>query len=197
MFALSAFLAVPLARAQLGVSAGLNFDRLGDIRTQSSSATFDNATGYHFGIFYDLGAAPISVRPGIFVRNAGDIDWNVTGAVQSFDLTLIEIPIDVRVPLLQAPLLKPYVLAGPVVSFPRSDDEDVKDSLEDLLVSGSVGVGVEVTVPALGLRLFPELRYAFGLSRFLKDSFSVGGVEFDVEDQTRLNSVMLRLGVGL
>jgi hypothetical protein len=188
---------VPSVMAQLGIAAGLNFDRLGDIRTQSSSATFDNATGYHFGIFYDLGASPISVRPGIFILNAGDIYWNLTGAVRSFDLTLIEIPIDVRVPLLHAPLVNPYVLAGPVVSFPRSDVEAVKDSFEDLLVSGSVGVGVEVTVPAMGLKLFPELRYAFGLSRFMKDSFSVEGVDFDVEDQTRLNAVMLRLGVGL
>lgn len=195
--ALSLCLAAPRAHAQLGVAAGLNFDRLGDIRTQSASATFDNATGYHIGVFYDLGSAPIAVRPGVFLRNAGDIDWDVTEAGESFSLTLIELPIDVRVPVLHAPLLKPYILGGPVVSFPRSDNDEVEDTFEDLLISGSVGVGVEVTVPAIGLRLFPELRYSFGLSRFMKDSFSVGGVEFDVEDQTRLNAVMLRLGVGL
>ena len=73
----------------------------------------------------------------------------------------------------------------------------MEDAFEDLLISGSVGVGVEVALPAIGLRLFPELRYSFGLSRFMKDSFSVGGIEFDVEDHTRLNAVMLRLGVGL
>ena len=190
-------LSVPGAYAQLGVAAGLNFDRLGAIRTQSSAATFDNATGYHFGVFFDLGAAPITVRPGVFIRNAGDIDWNVTGVTESFSLTLIEVPIDVRIPILHAPLLKPYILGGPVVSFPRSDNDDVEDTFEDLLLSGSIGVGVEVTVPAIGLRLYPELRYAFGLSRFMKDSFSVGGLDFDVEDPTRLNSVMLRIGVGL
>ncbi len=193
---LACLLAVP-ASGQLGVAAGLNFDRLGDIRTGSASTTFDNATGYHFGVFYDLGAAPISVRPGVYIRNAGDVDWNPTGTVESFDLTLIEIPVDVRVPLLHNPLLKPYVLAGPVVSFPRSDNEDVEDSFEDFLLSGSVGIGVEMSVPAIGLRLFPELRYAFGLSSFLKDSFAVRGVEFVVEEPTRLSAVMLRLGVDL
>ena len=189
--------AVPAAHAQLGVAAGLNFDRLGDISTQSGAANFDNATGYHFGVFFDLGALPIAVRPGVFIRKAGDVDWNVTGVVQSFDLTLIEVPIDVRIPLLQAPLLKPYILGGPVVSFPRSNRDEIQDSFEDFLLSGSIGVGVEVKVPAIGLRLYPEVRYAFGVSRFMKDSFTIGGVSFDAEDSTRLSAVMVRLGVGL
>ncbi len=194
---LLALVVSPDARAQLGVAAGLNFDRLGDISTQSGSSTFDNATGFHVGVFFDLGSAPISIRPGVFLRNAGDVEWNVTGVSESFGLTMIEIPVDVRVPLLHAPLLKPYVLAGPVVSFPRSDNDDVEGAFEDLLLSASVGVGIEVTVPIAGLRLYPELRYAFGISRFMKETFTVGGVEFDVEDPTRLNAVMLRLGVGL
>lgn len=189
--------AVPAAHAQLGVAAGLNFDRLGDISTQSGAANFDNATGYHFGVFFDLGALPIAVRPGVFIRKAGDVDWNVTGVVESFDLTLIEVPIDVRIPLLQAPLLKPYLLGGPVVSFPRSNRDEIQDSFEDFLLSGSIGVGVEVKVPAIGLRLYPEVRYAFGVSRFMKDSFTIGGVSFDAEDSTRLSAVMVRLGVGL
>jgi hypothetical protein len=188
---------VPAARAQLGVAAGLNFDRLGDISTQSGAANFDNATGYHFGVFFDLAALPIAVRPGVFIRKAGDVDWNVTGVVQSFDLTLIEVPIDVRIPLLQAPLLKPYLLGGPVISFPRSKEDEIQDSFEDFLLSGSIGVGVEVKVPAIGLRLYPEVRYAFGVSRFMKDSFTIGGVNFDAEDSSRLSAVMVRLGVGL
>ncbi len=179
------------------MAAGLNFDRLGDISTQSGATNFDNATGYHFGVFFDLGALPIAVRPGIFIRKAGDVDWNVTGVVQSFDLTLIEVPIDVRIPLLQAPLLKPYILGGPVVSFPRSNRDEIQDSFEDFLLSGSIGFGVEVKVPAIGLRLYPEVRYAFGVSRFMKDSFTIGGVNFDAEDSTRLSAVMVRLGVGL
>ena len=197
VLALLLLVSAPAAHAQLGLAAGLNFDRLGDISTQSGSATFDNATGYHFGVFFDLGAAPIAVRPGVFVRNAGDVEWDVTGVTRSFDLTLIEVPVDVRVPVLQAPLVRPYLLGGPVFSFPRSDDDDAQESLEDLLISGSVGVGVEVTLPGIGVTLFPELRYAFGISKFVKDSFSVGGVDFNVEDHTRLNTVMLRVGVGL
>jgi len=183
--------------AQLGIAAGLNFDRLGDISTQSGSANFDNATGYHVGLFYELGAAPISVRPGVFIRKAGDVKWDITGSSEEFDLTLIEVPVDVRVPLLHAPLVKPYIVGGPVVSFPKSNDDDAQHAFEDLLLSGSLGVGVEVHVPVIGLTLFPELRYAFGLSRFMKDAITVGGVEFNVEDQSRLNAVMLRVGVGL
>jgi len=41
-----------LARlAQIGVGAGLNFNDLDDIEAGSVDATFDNATGYHFGVF--------------------------------------------------------------------------------------------------------------------------------------------------
>jgi len=50
------------SHAQLGVAAGLNFDRLSDIDAGSRSATFDNATGYHVGVFYDLGLGPPGVR---------------------------------------------------------------------------------------------------------------------------------------
>lgn len=184
----------PIAHAQLGVAAGLNFDRLGDISTQSGSTAFDNATGYHFGVFFDLGAAPISVRPGIFIRRAGDLEWELGGVSQTFDLTLIEIPVDVRVPLLAAPLVTPYLLAGPVVSIPRLGDDEV---FENLLLSGSIGVGVAIRVPVAGLRLYPELRYAFALSHYIKDTVTVAGVQFDVEEQSRLNAFMLRLGVGL
>ncbi len=186
-----------LAHAQLGVAGGLNFDSFGDIETTSARGTFDNATGYHFGVFFDLSAAPIAVRPGVFIRDAGEVAFRLQETDQKFSLSFIEVPIDIRVPLLHAPLVSPYVLAGPVLSFPRSGNDEFDDSLEDLAISGSVGAGVKVTVPGAGLRLYPELRYAFGLSGFLKDSFEVGGVTFAAENTVRLNAVMLRLGVGL
>ncbi len=185
------------AHAQVGIAGGLNFDSFGDIETTSAKGTFDSATGYHFGVFFDLNAAPIAVRPGVFIRDAGEVAFRLQQTDQKFSLTFIEVPIDVRIPLLQAPLVSPYLLGGPVFSFPRSGNEEFDNSLEDLAISGSVGAGVSIMVPGAGIRLYPELRYAFGLSGFLKDSFEVAGVTVAAENTVRLSAVMLRLGIGL
>ncbi len=107
-------------------------------------------------------------------------------------MTLLEIPIDVRyrMPL---PFLTPYVMAGPVLRFP-SGDEAIKDNLKEFSLAGSLGVGVEVSL--LGLRLYPELQYTFGVTEFTK-GFEVGGVEINPDARQHLNVVMLRVGVAL
>ena len=67
----------PPAQAQLGVSAGLNFDSAGDIETTTNTnenETLDNATGYHIGVVYDLGLGPVNLRPGLLYRNVGSYD---------------------------------------------------------------------------------------------------------------------------
>lgn len=188
---------VGTAHAQLGVAGGLNFESLGDIQAGSAKGTFENATGYHVGVFFDLNAAPVAVRPGIFIRDVGEVAFRFNETSEKVNLSFIEVPVDVRVPLLAAPLVKPYLLAGPVLSFPRSSDKEFDDSLEDISVSATVGAGVQVTIPAVGLRLFPELRYAFGISGFLKDTIEVGGVSVGAEDSVTASAFMIRLGVGL
>ena len=68
----------PPVQAQLGVSAGLNFDSAGDIETTANTSeneTLDNATGYHIGVVYDLGLGPINLRPGLLYRNVGSYDF--------------------------------------------------------------------------------------------------------------------------
>lgn len=138
--------AAPTARAQLGIAGGLNFETIGDVKTTAATGTFDNATGYHIGIFYDLNTAFIAVRPGVFIRDVGEVAFRLKQAGEKVNLSFIEIPVDVRVPLLAAPLVKPYLLAGPVLSFPRSSDKEFDSSLEDLSVSATIGAGVQVAI---------------------------------------------------
>lgn len=182
------------ARAQggLGVVAGLNFNELGDIQTGNMDATFDNASGWHVGIFYDLPLGPLAVRPGIRYMDAGAIfesdNFNLRDDVK---VSLIEIPLDVRIRL-GLPFVKPYVMAGPVLRFPAGNDTD---RLKEFSFAGGLGAGIELGLG--GVRLFPELRYTFGISRFTKESYKLGGVTLTPDDNQQLNAIMLSLGVGL
>ncbi len=179
--------------AQLGVAAGLNFDEFSDI-SGSRKATFDNASGYHVGVFYDLSLAAVGLRIGAFYRDVGDVDVSLEGVDDAFALNMIDVPVDIRFNFTSTPILKPYLLAGPVFSFPSSDDDDYQDALEDVSISGNVGAGLAFNLGSI--RFYPEVRYAIGVSRFMKDSFSIGAVDFETDEVQRQNSVMLRLGIG-
>ncbi|MBO6575736.1 MAG: PorT family protein [Rhodothermales bacterium] len=187
-------LAVPTAQAQLGVAAGLNFESVSDLRSQSLESTYGNATGYHAGVFLDVGAGAVALRLGAFYRELGEFDVTVQNVRSTVDVSALDFPVDLRFQVLPTPVVSPYILGGPVFSIPRSTDEDYDESLESISVSGNVGFGLEVS--AGGLTLLPEFRYAIGVSPFIKDQFTVGGRTFVAEkNDQRSNSVMLRLGL--
>jgi hypothetical protein len=54
-------------------------------------------------------------------------------------------------------------------------------------------VGVEIGL--VGFRLYPELKYTFGITRFTDEEFRIGA--FEADDDQRLNAIMLSLGIGL
>lgn len=180
------------AYAQLGVAAGLNYDDLSDI-SGSRSATYENSTGYHFGVFFDTDSSPIALRLGAYYRDMGDVELDLGEFGQVFDLSLLDVAADVRFAVLPLPVVKAFVSAGPVVSFPSSSNDEYKESLESATVSGNVGAGLAISLG--GMTLTPELRYSIGVSRFMKDEFTIRGVDFETEDVHRSNSVMLRVGL--
>lgn len=196
--------AVPAAHAQFGIAAGLNFDDFSDI-DMDREATLDNATGYHVGLFFDLAAGPVALRPGIFYRTVegvqftfGDGEFTEVPTLpdllrEEFDLNLIEVPIDLRLRLAALPLVAPYLTAGPVLTFASSDNEAIDERLEDLSVSADVGIGIELGL--LGLRAYPEIRYSFGVTRFMEEIEFGDTTVRASSDEQRLNSVMLRLGI--
>lgn len=186
-------LAPSRAHAQLGVAAGLNFASIDDIEVSGGQGNFDNATGYHVGAFYDLGLGPAGLRIGLFYRDMGDVDVTLAGLRESFDVTMIDIPVDVRFNVLPTPVISPYILAGPVFSFASTDNDDFDNALTDVQVAGNVGLGLSLNLGVV--RLFPELRYGVGLSRFMEDDATVRGIQFTANDTQRMNNVMLRLNV--
>lgn len=197
----SLLLALALAFTQtasaqgLGLSVGANFNDLSDIDTGSSEATFDNASGWHLHLWVDLPAGPVAVRPGIRYMDAGAIFQNDDFAIPDEDeaVSLLEIPIDLRYRF-TVPIVTPYILAGPVLRFPTGNDDD-QDRLQSFSVAGGLGVGAELGFA--GFRLFPELKYTFGITRFTEEEYQIGNVTFEADEAQHLNAIMLSLGVGL
>ncbi len=190
------------AHAQLGVAGGLNFASLGDLSTNTNNldANFENATAFHFGVFYDASFGPLAIRPGVFFKRVGEYQtptFNVNGTTvqgEAFTVNSIEIPIDVRYTLLPVPVVSPYVLAAPVLAIPRGEG-DFGDALNDVALSADVGLGTEISLPGVPITPLLELRYSFGLSSYVGEDFEVGDNPINVDDSERLNTFMVRLGV--
>lgn len=180
------------ASAQFGIAAGLNYEQMDDLDVGNLQGTFDAASGYHVGVFYDIGAGPIGLKIGAYYRDLGDVDFSLSG-VEGVNLTMFDFPIDVRLNILPLPAVNPYLFAGPVLSIPRSDDEDLDESLESMFVAGAVGGGLQIGMG--GLTLMPEFRYGIAITDLTGDSFRIAGQQFDASQGPRGNTVQLRLGL--
>lgn len=182
------------AQAQLGVSAGLNFDSASDIETTTNTqenATLENSTGYHVGLVYDLGLGPVNVRPGLFYRKLGHT-YELPDS--QADVAAWEVPVDLRLTLISTPLVSPYILVGPKASFMQSDVQEFQDeSLENVSYSIAFGIGTEVSLGSLAT-LQPELRYDYGATNYIDDEFEIGDTTFKQEDP-KLSAFALRLNV--
>ncbi len=174
----------------LGIAAGANFADRHDIDVGSARATFNNSTGYHVGIEFEVGGGPLAVRPGIFYQRLGTYDFP---SGETFDLSAIEVPVDVRLTVLPLPVLRPYLVAGPVLTFPSANGA-FGDAVKSASLTADIGAGVAIALPGTGFVLMPELRYSAGVTDYLKDSFQIGGTTITPSnDSRRLAKVMLRL----
>lgn len=188
------------ASAQFGIAAGLNYDDIDDITIDAGDlrGSYESASGYHAGIFVDLGGRALAVRLGAFYRDFGDVQLELsddTGlpAVHDVSITMIEFPAELRVDLMPVSPLSPFLLGGGVFGFPRSEDEDYDASLETMTMAGVVGAGVRLSLGSIDL--MPEFRYGFGLSALTGDEVTIAGETFVAEDGQKARSVQLRLGL--
>ncbi|MFW5904775.1 MAG: outer membrane beta-barrel protein [Gemmatimonadota bacterium] len=178
----------------LSLMGGLNFSDQDDINTSSASATFENSTGYHLGLSYELGLGPLGIRPGVLYERVGTFDFDVV--TDDLDLSAVKVPVDLRLTVLPTPALSPYLVAGPVFAFPRGEGE-LSDAVETLAMTADLGAGLEIDLPGTDLRLLPELRYSFGIMDYLSESFDVGGTTVEpAEEALGAGAFMIRLHVG-
>lgn len=182
--------AAPAGAQGLGIAAGANFADRHDIDVGNARATFDKSTGYHVGIELEAAAGPLAIRPGVFYQRLGTYDFP---SGESFDLSAVEVPVDVRLTVLSLPVLRPYLVAGPVITFPSANGA-FGDAVKSASLTADLGAGVAIALPGSGFVLMPELRYSAGVTDYLKDSFQIGGTTVTPStDSRRLAKVMLRL----
>lgn len=198
VFAIAAsLLCVPASQAQFGIAAGANFEDLGDLDATDSRASFDRATGYHVGIFFTLGAGRAAIQPGVFMRDFGDVRLVEDGRFRTLSMTSIEVPVDVRLRIIQTSGFAPFVSFGPVVGFTTTTDDGFEDAIRELTVSANVGGGFELGLPASGFTLVPEIRFARSITRYFEEgeTFDIGGLQFTPVEVSPQQAVMLRLGI--
>lgn len=189
-----------VAQAQLGIAAGLNFEETSDIRDAagnlSQEVVLRKSTGYHVGLVFEFGGDRLRLRPGVIFRNVGTYslpdDANVGDAGQNFDVSVIEIPLDLRMKVLPIPYINPYVTAGPTASLPRSEG-DFTDATRTWSLSGNVGTGLSFAVS--DVRIQPEIRYQFGVTDYISDSFTIGNENIDPVDTPQFSTLSVRLNL--
>lgn len=180
------------AYGQIGIVGGYNRDFLRGLEANDGFSFTDEATGFHLGIFLNIRAGPFGVRPAILYHRISKLEFAAGERRNEFDLEIVEVPLDFRLRL-GIPVVRPYVLAGPVFMFPSSPRRGIDNALETGPARLDIGFGLEWT---LGLRLWPEVRYGFGLTDFLDaNAIPIGDTTFSGTGTAKLDSFMLRLGV--
>jgi len=184
------------SHAQIGVSAGLNFEQASDISDAASdrSIALNTATGYHAGLSFEFGGDRFRLRPAVIFRNVGTYSLpqgaDVQDAGQDFDVSVIEIPLDLRMTVLPIPFLNPYVMGGPMLALPRGEG-DFSDATEDWTLFGNIGTGLSLSVASVKLQ--PEVRYQFGVTDYISDSFEIAGETITPAESSRFSAFSVRL----
>jgi hypothetical protein len=191
-FALAAPLASTNAHAQIipkfGATGGLNFGSL----SEAAGLDLDSSTGYHIGVFGDVGVGPLAARVSVLYVRVGDVGIPVFGGdlIDTEDATVsfVAVPVDVKFRF-PSPVLKPYALVGPEARFAVGDLADLE--AETVAFALNFGVGAELSA-IVGPSVFAELRYGLDVTGFAP------GTAGDLADEDfRVNAFYLRVGVGL
>lgn len=179
------------AEAQIGILAGYNRDTLAEFLPENGFDLTDAADGYHVGVFLNFNLATFSIRPAVIYHRMPELAAMAGDERVRFDIDMVEIPLDFRIRL-PLPAIQPYVLGGPVLTFPSSKFSGVDDILTARPVRAEFGVGLEFDV---GLRLWPEVRYGFGIGSLMGSDVAVGSRVLQGDGEPRHDTLTLRLGI--
>ena len=199
LFSLFAFLSfsvfsVNTAQAQIGFSFGTNTNKLTEV---DSFTEFENAQGWHIGIWFDMPAGPLELRPGLRYVSAGSVFEIANDAESAFrddvNISVFEIPVDFRFRF-NMEIIRPFVALGPILRFPTGGGSDIS-GMKSMHVAGGFGVGLELRVSRV--ILYPELKYVFGITPFVDSEFQIAQRTYRSDNTQLLNGFMIRFAVGL
>lgn len=182
-----------------GVTVGGNFQRLGDITLNELETKFESQTGWHVGAWVEFPLGPVAaLRAGGRYMAAGQllegIQDNYPTIRENFDVSLTELYLLLRVGL-PSQVVSPYVFAGPVFRIPTNTDQELSNDLKVLSYAGEIGGGLVINLGPV--KLYPEIAYVFGLTRFIEDEIVLELISLQVGNPQKLNMAMVRLSVGL
>lgn len=188
------------AQVRLGLIGGGNFAALADITAGDELIDFDNTTGYHIGAFLDIGLGGVGLRPAVYYLDAGPLFQGADFLDRDdFNLAYVTVPVDLRVSLGVGPI-KPYLLAGPelrILASAGNAPEALEEQLSTLVMSAGLGLGLELQIPGIGLTLYPQIRYSFGISELVDRTYEIEEVSISTDGGQRPNMWLLSLGIGL
>lgn len=177
--------------AQIGIVGGYNRDMFHGLDVAEGFSLEEDPNGFHLGIFLNVNVGALGIRPAVIYHRIVDVDVRSQTDALDFDLEIVEVPLDFRLRL-PVPVVRPYLLAGPVFMFPSSPDEAIDALLETGPSRIDVGLGFEWS---FGFRLWPEVRYGFGITRFMQTDFPLSDPPFSAEGDPRLDGLMVRVGI--
>ena len=177
--------------AQIGLVAGYNRDLIANFLPANGFDLTDSTNGFHIGVFFNVNLGLIGIRPAVIYHQVPDLVATAGSETTLFDIELVEVPLDIRFRI-PVPVLRPYLLAAPVFTFPSTSVSGVNEQLGPHPVRVEFGAGFDLD---LGFRLWPEIRYGFGVQPLMNSAIPVGGQTLVGEGSPRLNTFTLRLGV--
>lgn len=193
-FLLFSVFSVNSAHAQIGFSFGANSNKLTEV---DSFTEFENAQGWHIGVWFDMPAGPLELRPGLRYVSAGSVFEIAQDAESSFrddvNISVFEIPLDFRFRF-NMEIIRPFVAVGPILRFPTGGGDDIA-GMKGMHVAGGFGVGLELRVSRV--MLYPELKYVFGITPFVDSEFQIAQRTYRSDNTQLLNGFMIRFAVGL
>ena len=198
MLALVTFVASPgYAQTAVGggIKAGVNFADL-SLEEDGFSPEFDKRIGGVIGGFVDVGITDrLSFQPEFLFTQKGAkfFDPEISGGTVEAKLTLnmIQIPVLLKANFGADAAVRGFIVVGPGFGFRTTakievEDEDfeqdIKDDVESVEVSGIIGAGVQFG------RGMIEVRYDHGFNDLDKDSAA--------EAKTRTISILFGVGFG-
>ncbi len=173
--AMAVTLLAPQAQAiTFGLKGGLNFANVKAGGTDMPD--FKNVNGLTGGIFFSLGLGPISIQPEVLYSRRG-VAMTFTEGETTFDgkimLDYVEVPVLLKLRVIQAGPVKPFVFGGPAYSYlikarqkltvgGDSETMDSTDSFKRSEIAAVFGAGIDLNLVAVKLTV--DARYHLGLT---------------------------------
>lgn len=190
------------------VSAGPNFtsldldtDKLREIDEGWGDIDYDPVIGFYLGFSTGVELGPVVVRSGLSFVNAGAIfDGSTFLDEDEFEVNFITLPIDLRIYIPVSERVRPYLSAGPEFRYRLhldvdEADEDFVDDLDRLTPAASIGAGVSIELPVLGIGVSPELRYAVDFHGLVSGDVTLQDEAVRIKETFKAD--MYRLGVAI